>query len=111
MLFRITIPDPVLVGQGLLSFRQYLADIILPLPFWRSRVGAPLALQLMLLIDSEADHFDVTADLIEKLSSQMELASAGLGQFNPGLARPAILNVLAVYNAKPVAEPEAPKAT
>jgi hypothetical protein len=107
-MYRITIPPDSIVAKIPYQFRTYLAEVILPLPFWRTRDGAALASQLMDLIDSTAPTYDVTPGLHDALCREMALANQGLGQLNPQMARPSIRNIQAVYDAEVVKEEVAP---
>ncbi len=108
-MLRITIPAPTVISGKEYEFRHYLDDVILPLPFWRSKEGVVLADELQELIDGDKPEADITVALHEALCLQMALNERGLGSLNPQLARAAIRNARAVYEAKKVKPvPKAP---
>lgn len=102
-MYKITIPDDVILrNEQPLAFRRYIADVIAPLPFWRTRDGVALSEELFALIDSDGDTFDLSNDLKQSLEDLMQLSDNRLGQLNPQLARASIVFVRAVYNAEKI---------
>ncbi len=102
-MFQLQICDPVLVKGNPISFHTYLRDVIAPLPFWRSRAGAPFYEELCELLDNEDVKDPIVTDLFhEALAGQMAMENTGLGQLNPVLARAAIRYARVLYDAKKV---------
>ncbi len=96
----LTIPSDEIVSKEPLSFRRYISDVILPLPFWRSRDGAALTDELYSLLDSDTPTFKISNDLLQALIRLMQLSEHGVGQLNPLLARASINFVRALYSVK-----------
>ncbi len=82
-------------------FRNYLAEVILGLPYWRSSEEATKqAEELLDQVDAEVIKYVVRDGTLEALQKQMQLADATIVQQNPWLIRPALRYSRHLYKSR-----------
>lgn len=102
-------PLPLQLAPGsaprLLSMAEYLEQVILPQPYWRSTAEAleqaeELLDQIESVITGDRKNYSLRGSTFDALRTEMKLAQSAVVQQNPALVRPSIRFGRIVFSAQ-----------